>query len=158
MPKRTRSCPPRAQQSGPATRRSSPTATETCGSCTTRGNGPSASAMSGSTSSPSRAASPSSTAPTRSPRRFRERRPSATHRSRAGKLMREQEATLSLDGEWEFVADPERLYLAANLPQGEPITVPGCWEAQVPRPYRIITAWYRRSFEAPAEWDGSHLL
>ena len=65
---------------------------------------------------------------------------------------------LSLDGEWRFVADPERLYSVDGLPAGDPITVPGCWEAQVPRPYRIITAWYRRSFEAPSEWEGSGLL
>ena len=72
--------------------------------------------------------------------------------------MREELATLSLDGQWDFIADPERLYLPDGLPAGEPITVPGCWEAQVPRPYRIITAWYRRTFDAPADWEGSHLL
>lgn len=72
--------------------------------------------------------------------------------------MRAEEATLSLDGEWRFIPDPERLYSADGLPGGDPIIVPGCWEAQVPRPYRIITAWYRRSFEAPADWQGSGLL
>ncbi|HEY0443183.1 MAG TPA: glycoside hydrolase family 2 TIM barrel-domain containing protein [Candidatus Limnocylindrales bacterium] len=61
-------------------------------------------------------------------------------------------ATLSLDGEWQFIADPERLYRNDDLPPGEPIHVPGCWEAQVSRPYRIITAWYRRTFELPADW------
>ncbi|MFN2418318.1 MAG: glycoside hydrolase family 2 protein [Candidatus Limnocylindria bacterium] len=72
--------------------------------------------------------------------------------------MRDDNATIALDGEWSFVADPERLYAADDLPPGAPITVPGCWEAQVPRPYRIINAWYRRSFEPPADWDGSRLL
>src|SRR4051794_31326730 len=67
-------------------------------------------------------------------------------------------ATLSLDGEWQFVADPERLYRADDLPSGEPIHVPGCWEAQVSRPYRIITAWYRRSFDLPADWQGSRVV
>ena len=72
--------------------------------------------------------------------------------------MRAEGSTLSLDGEWRFIADPERLHTADDLPAGEPIAVPGCWEAQVPRPYHIITAWYRRSFDAPAEWEGSGLL
>jgi Glycosyl hydrolases family 2, sugar binding domain/Glycosyl hydrolases family 2/Glycosyl hydrolases family 2, TIM barrel domain len=66
--------------------------------------------------------------------------------------------TLSLDGTWSFVADPERLYGPADLPAGDPVSVPGCWEAQVSRPYRIITAWYRRSFELPADWRGSRLV
>ena len=83
--------------------------------------------------------------------------PSAS-RARARRLMREENATLSLDGEWDFIPDPERLYTAQDLPPGEPIAVPGCWEAQVAHPYRIVTAWYRRSFDAPADWDGSRLL
>ncbi|HKG57982.1 MAG TPA: glycoside hydrolase family 2 TIM barrel-domain containing protein [Candidatus Limnocylindrales bacterium] len=67
-------------------------------------------------------------------------------------------ATLSLDGEWQFIADPERLYRADDLPSGESIHVPGCWEAQVSRPYRIITAWYRRSFDLPPDWQGSRVV
>jgi hypothetical protein len=66
--------------------------------------------------------------------------------------------TIDLDGEWRFVADPERLYRPTDLPRGEPIRVPGCWEAQVSRPYRIITAWYRRSFHVPAEWRDYRVL
>ncbi len=50
------------------------------------------------------------------------------------------------------------MYDAVDLPEGDVITVPGCWEAQVPRPYRIITAWYHRSFEVPADWSDSRLL
>jgi hypothetical protein len=65
---------------------------------------------------------------------------------------------LSLDGEWRFVADPERLYPAHDLPEGEPIQVPGCWEAQVARPYRIITGWYHRDLSLPADWDGTARL
>jgi Glycosyl hydrolases family 2, sugar binding domain/Glycosyl hydrolases family 2/Glycosyl hydrolases family 2, TIM barrel domain len=65
---------------------------------------------------------------------------------------------ISLDGEWRFVPDTERLFVVSDLPQGDPITVPGCWEAQVPRPYRIITAWYHRSFDVPPEWNGGTLL
>lgn len=67
-------------------------------------------------------------------------------------------ATVSLDGEWQFVADPERLYDAHSLPNGEPITVPGPWEAQVARPYRIITAWYRRALDVPADWSGDRIV
>lgn len=67
-------------------------------------------------------------------------------------------ATFSLDGEWEFIADPERRYRNDDLPVGEPIQVPGCWEAQVARPYRIITAWYRRSFDVPPDWAGSRVV
>ena len=36
--------------------------------------------------------------------------------------------------------------------------MPGCWEAQVSRPYRIITAWYRRSFHVPAGWKDHRVL
>ena len=62
--------------------------------------------------------------------------------------------SLSLDGEWRFIADPERLHTPSDLPTGEPIQVPGCWEAQVSRPYRIVTAWYRRSVDIPKDWAG----
>ena len=65
---------------------------------------------------------------------------------------------IELDGEWRFVPDTERLYSPEALPEGDPISVPGCWEAQVPRPYRIITAWYHRAFEVPDEWRGSRAI
>ncbi|MCA1588765.1 MAG: ABC transporter permease subunit [Chloroflexi bacterium] len=67
-------------------------------------------------------------------------------------------ASIDLDGEWRFVADPERLYDVADLPEGDAVTVPGCWEAQVPRPYRIITAWYHRRFDVPGDWSDGRLL
>ncbi|HVL54324.1 MAG TPA: glycoside hydrolase family 2 TIM barrel-domain containing protein, partial [Vitreimonas sp.] len=67
-------------------------------------------------------------------------------------------ASHSLDGEWRFIADPERLYRADSLPDGDPIQVPGPWEAQVSRPYRIITAWYRRPVDIPAGWSGSRIV
>ena len=66
--------------------------------------------------------------------------------------------SLSLDGDWNFVPDPERLYAHDTLPRGGPIVVPGCWEAQVDRPYRIITAWYRRHFEVPAGWTDKRAI
>ena len=67
-------------------------------------------------------------------------------------------ATIDLDGEWRFVGDPERLLDASRLPDGEPITVPGCWEAQVAHQYRVLTAWYRRSLTIPEDWRGDRVL
>jgi hypothetical protein len=67
--------------------------------------------------------------------------------------------TITLDGEWRFIPDPERLFEVGTLPpRGEPIHVPGIWEAQVDRPARIITAWYRREVDIPADWRGSRAL
>jgi Glycosyl hydrolases family 2, sugar binding domain/Glycosyl hydrolases family 2, TIM barrel domain/Glycosyl hydrolases family 2 len=66
--------------------------------------------------------------------------------------------TIDLDGEWRFVGDPERIYGPDSLPEGDSIQVPGCWEAQVARPYRIINAWYHRTVEIPADWTGSRVL
>lgn len=63
-------------------------------------------------------------------------------------------ATLSLDGEWSFVPDPGRLHSAETLPAGQPIQVPGCWEAQIAEPYGIVTGWYQRGFELPEGWQG----
>jgi hypothetical protein len=39
-----------------------------------------------------------------------------------------------------------------------PVTVPGCWEAQVPDPYGIVTAWYHRRFGLPEGWAGGRLV
>ncbi|HUQ77644.1 MAG TPA: glycoside hydrolase family 2 TIM barrel-domain containing protein [Patescibacteria group bacterium] len=66
--------------------------------------------------------------------------------------------TVDLDGEWRFIADPERLYQVDGLPDGEPIMVPGAWEAQVARPYRIVSAWYRRMVDIPADWEGDRAV
>ena len=64
----------------------------------------------------------------------------------------------SLDGEWRFIADPERLHDPESLPEGEPIMVPGPWESQVSRPYRIITAWYRRTVDIPDDWRADQIV
>jgi hypothetical protein len=66
--------------------------------------------------------------------------------------------TIDLDGEWRFIPDPERLHRVERLPEGDPIRVPGCWEAQVARPYRIVSAWYRRTIDIPAEWAGDRAV
>ena len=56
----------------------------------------------------------------------------------------------SLDGQWEFVPDPEHQFAPDRLPAGIPVTVPGAWEAQLPVPFGIVHGWYRRRFEDPA--------
>jgi hypothetical protein len=61
--------------------------------------------------------------------------------------------SLSLDGTWDLVPDTEQTRGPGSLPAGVPVQVPGCWEAQLDRPYRIITAWYRRRFELPDGWS-----
>jgi hypothetical protein len=65
---------------------------------------------------------------------------------------------IDLDGEWRFIPDPERMHVPDRLPEGEPILVPGCWEAQVSRPYGIVTAWYRRRLAVPADWQGQRVV
>lgn len=65
---------------------------------------------------------------------------------------------IDLDGEWRFVPDPERMYVPDHLPDGDPIRVPGCWEAQVARPYGIVTAWYRRRLAIPSEWTDQRVV
>ena len=60
---------------------------------------------------------------------------------------------IELDGDWRFVRDPQREHEASSLPDGEPISVPGCWEAQVTDPYRVVTAWYHRTIEIPSAWQ-----
>jgi len=65
---------------------------------------------------------------------------------------------LSLDGEWRFIADPERVRTATDLEDGDPIHVPGCWEAQVDRPYKIVTGWYHREIEVPADWEAGRIV
>jgi Glycosyl hydrolases family 2, TIM barrel domain len=59
-------------------------------------------------------------------------------------------ASRCLDGEWEFVPDPEHQFEPDRLPAGVPIEVPGAWEAQLPQPFGIVHGWYRRRFEDPA--------
>lgn len=59
---------------------------------------------------------------------------------------------ISLDGAWSFVRDPERRCRPETLPEGEPVQVPGCWEAQLDRPFGIVCGWYRRTIRLPAAW------
>jgi hypothetical protein len=64
---------------------------------------------------------------------------------------------LALDGEWRFIPDFERSLDPSRLPDGDPIVVPGCWEAQVGwRP--IVTAWYTCRFAIPADWSSGRVV
>jgi hypothetical protein len=66
---------------------------------------------------------------------------------------------LSLDGQWEFIPDPEHRLAPNRLPTGQPVSVPGSWESQLAEPYGIVHAWYRRRFRVPEGWpDGTLLL
>jgi Glycosyl hydrolases family 2, TIM barrel domain/Glycosyl hydrolases family 2/Glycosyl hydrolases family 2, sugar binding domain len=73
---------------------------------------------------------------------------------------------LSLDGAWEFAADPARRFDPVTLSQAarRPIQVPGAWQAQFAdlRDYTGV-AWYRRTFRwreppAPEGVETVHLL
>ncbi|HVS05049.1 MAG TPA: glycoside hydrolase family 2 TIM barrel-domain containing protein [Candidatus Dormibacteraeota bacterium] len=65
---------------------------------------------------------------------------------------------LDLDGIWAFVADPRETHTIDQLPAGVPISVPGSWEAQLPGRFGIVTGWYRRNVEIPADWTGGTVL
>ena len=73
-------------------------------------------------------------------------------------MRRFERPVIDLDGPWRFVPDAEQTFEVDRLPLGQPIAVPGCWEAQVERPYQIITAWYSRTFDVPVEWTGRQAL
>lgn len=42
--------------------------------------------------------------------------------------------------------------VASDLPDGESISVPGCWEAQVDDPFGVVHAWYWREVTVPSSW------
>jgi hypothetical protein len=75
--------------------------------------------------------------------------------------------SLSLDGEWQFVVDPDRSLDASTVAAAplRTIHVPGPWQAQYPdlRDYTGV-AWYRRTFHwsepagPPGEAEVVHLL
>ncbi len=78
----------------------------------------------------------------------------------------QREASVSLDGEWEFRFAPDdrgasERWFAPDVTYEREITVPGCWDAQgVGEPTdkmwhnAIGVGWYRRDFEPPALWQG----
>jgi beta-galactosidase len=98
-------------------------------------------------------------------------------------LSSEFRETLNLDGEWQFVTDPDEQGLKrkwyrpdVRLPNVMSIQVPGCWEAQgvggeginnslVPseqgklmlRGSYVGTAWYKKQVTIPAAWRGKDI-
>ena len=63
---------------------------------------------------------------------------------------------ISLDGRWEFTPDPGQAYAPDRLPEMRPIEVPASWETQFPpsEAGKFGRGWYRKRFEAPADWSG----
>ena len=62
-----------------------------------------------------------------------------------------QGAVVSLNGTWQFRPDPK----AASEPPGEgwmDVTVPHTWQVMQEWADYLGVAWYRRDFDAPAEW------
>lgn len=63
---------------------------------------------------------------------------------------------IDLNGDWQFLADPEGVQDPSRLVGQETLVpVPGAWQSAIPdqREYQGL-AWYRRSFTVPAEWPG----
>jgi beta-glucuronidase len=69
---------------------------------------------------------------------------------------------VSLDGAWRFAVDPTRTgepdrWFAPELDESrwDVVDVPHCWPVD-PRFQYTGTAWYRRTFDAPADLQGRH--
>ncbi|MPY88738.1 MAG: beta-galactosidase [Luteitalea sp.] len=74
-------------------------------------------------------------------------------------------ATLDLGGEWRFAVDPTRDGEASGWHRADPadhhaswdvVEVPHCWPLD-PRYQYTGTAWYRKTFEAPATFESRHV-
>jgi beta-glucuronidase len=70
-------------------------------------------------------------------------------------------ATVSLDGPWQFQLDPESTGENRNLPNAsawpsgaKEVCVPHTWQIDENSSGYFGTAWYRRTFNTPAEWAG----
>jgi glycosyl hydrolase family 2 len=63
---------------------------------------------------------------------------------------------ISLDGLWEFIPDPKNAYSVDHLPEMQTIQVPASWETQFAGADagKFGRGWYRKRFEAPADWQG----
>ena len=73
-----------------------------------------------------------------------------------------ERARVSLDGSWRFALDPTRTgepdrWFAPDLDESrwDRVDVPHCWPID-PRYAYTGTAWYRRTFDAPADLQGRH--
>ena len=66
-----------------------------------------------------------------------------------------ERATLSLDGAWDFHFSGDARIALRDVERWRPCTVPAPWQAVFPDlRQRNGRAWYRRTFELPAEWLG----
>jgi Glycosyl hydrolases family 2, sugar binding domain/Glycosyl hydrolases family 2, TIM barrel domain/Glycosyl hydrolases family 2 len=66
---------------------------------------------------------------------------------------------IDLTGRWQFIPDPDgRVARPQDLAVGTGIDVPSCWEAQSEEFRGIVTAWYRRTVDIPADWRDSRLV
>ena len=66
-----------------------------------------------------------------------------------------------LDGRWHFRLDPEKVgesqkwYVAETPADGwTEVTVPHTWQVHAESANYLGVAWYRRVFDAPADWTG----
>jgi hypothetical protein len=69
--------------------------------------------------------------------------------------------SIDLDGRWRFVPDPDAGLEPAALDAastGSNIDVPGCWEAQSADWRGLVTGWYGRTIDVPADWQGSRVV
>lgn len=65
---------------------------------------------------------------------------------------------IELDGDWEIVPDPDRAFDSSRVPGGRAIRVPSCWDELFGPAAPVVTAWYRRSIDVPAEWGTDRAL
>lgn len=66
--------------------------------------------------------------------------------------------SIDLDGAWTFSPDPDGRLTPTDLTGGEPIHVPGCWEAQSDAWRGLVTGWYRRPLDVPGQWRDSRVI
>jgi beta-galactosidase len=71
---------------------------------------------------------------------------------------------VSLDGIWQFHLDPKRIGEAENWPSASlesqgwsEVTVPHTWQIFSDSTDYFGTAWYRRAFDVPKEWENQAL-
>ena len=72
---------------------------------------------------------------------------------------------VSLNGEWDFLRDPEGSLLPGQLagtasPWAEQIVVPFAWETKASEVEAqwLACGWYRRELAVPTEWDGQRII
>jgi beta-glucuronidase len=86
----------------------------------------------------------------------------APARAAAASAVGAERVRVSLDGAWRFALDPTRTgepdrWFASDLDESrwDRVDVPHCWPVD-PRYAYTGTAWYRRTFDVPADLQGRH--